>query len=240
MTSLSAAYSVGGSLTGSDLFDYSGLNSFALSVKWRELSRSPQTAPQVINLIFTDIMANTLMGTKAGNLPSETNSSTGSGSGQYQNFVQVWDKKIVYDIRYAIPAIILLSLWLPILLVALILWCTSRASVAALKQLINQLSAGRLSTNFLLHRDSQAPPADASSKEWSEKAGSTVVGFSRAKNGEYELKFSTQSGDEDAVALATILRDQVRGTTRVVSKVSPHKDNALPNVETEQNSSLQG
>lgn len=238
LISLSAAYQVGGSITGSGMFDYSGQNSFALTVKWRELSRSPQTAPQIINLIFTDIMANTLLGTKAGNLPSGTNSTAVSGSRQYQNFVQTWEKKIVYDIRYAIPAIILLTLWLPILLVALILWCTSRASIAALKQLINQLSAGRLSTNLLLRTDSPSLPADASSKEWSEKAGSTVIGFSRAKNGENELEFNVPARNEDAVALAIILRDRVRSTPGVSSRGASPKDTALSNVRAEETSSL--
>ncbi|OBT74990.1 hypothetical protein VF21_06299 [Pseudogymnoascus sp. 05NY08] len=49
---------------------FSGYTSLALFAKWQKLSRTPDDAAKIINLIWTDVSANTVVGTKAWGLTS--------------------------------------------------------------------------------------------------------------------------------------------------------------------------
>lgn len=51
------------SVTG--VFDYSGICSYPMFLKWNRLSKTAETAPLLINLVWTDIMANYVMGARS-------------------------------------------------------------------------------------------------------------------------------------------------------------------------------
>jgi hypothetical protein len=175
---LSAAYDIGNSLAlGPGLADYSAENDFGLYIRWRDLSRSSETAGKIINLIWTDIMANLVVGTKLGPFSSDK-----ALDGSLPDLViRPYKRRVVYDLHYAIPAIVLLSLWLCVLSGALLLTFVSRASLSALTQLANQLAPGRMATNFL---NSELSRSDARTMEWATRAGSLIIGFERGKNGQ--------------------------------------------------------
>ncbi|KAH7166582.1 hypothetical protein EDB81DRAFT_919091 [Dactylonectria macrodidyma] len=176
LMALAAAYDVGNSASPSPgLTDYTAGNNFGLYVRWRDLSRSSETAGKMINLIWTDIMANLVLGVKPGPFSSEKMLDNPS----YDRLVQPWKRHIVYDLRYAIPAIILLALWLSVLLGSTLLILLSRISFSALTQLTNQLAPGRIAVNFL---NSEACRSDAPTKEWATRAGSLIIGFQRDGN----------------------------------------------------------
>ncbi|KFZ23610.1 hypothetical protein V502_01917 [Pseudogymnoascus sp. VKM F-4520 (FW-2644)] len=146
LLALSAAYDIGGGLSsGPFLPDYLGTQDFGLYVRWEALSRSSETAGKIINLIWTDVMANLVVGTK----PGKSSSDQTLGGPLYDRVIRSWKRHIVYDMRYAIPAIVLLVLWLCVLLGALLLTFLSRISLSALSQLMNQLAPGRMAVNFL-------------------------------------------------------------------------------------------
>ncbi|KAJ3455213.1 hypothetical protein MRS44_013813 [Fusarium solani] len=176
MMALSAAYDVGNSVSpGLGQMDYTAVDNFGLYVRWRDLSRSSETARTLINLIWTDIMANLVLGTKPGPFSSEKMLDNPS----YDRVAQLWKRHVVYDLRYAIPAIVLLALWLSILLGSTLLILLSRVSFSALTQLANQLAPGRIAVNFL---NSEACRSDAPTKEWGTRAGSLIIGFERDGN----------------------------------------------------------
>ncbi|KAM5358276.1 hypothetical protein ACJZ2D_015434 [Fusarium nematophilum] len=176
LMALSAAYGVRNSLSpGSGLMDYTGRDNFAMYVRWRDLSRSSETARKLINLIWTDIMANLVLGTKPGPFSLEETLDKPS----CDRVVQPWKRHIVYDLRYAIPAFVLIALWLSVLLGSTLLILLSRVSFSSLTQLANQLAPGRIAVNFL---NSDACRSDAPTKEWATRAGSLIIGFERDGN----------------------------------------------------------
>ncbi|KAK4246331.1 hypothetical protein C7999DRAFT_33294 [Corynascus novoguineensis] len=64
-------YSVDPGLDG--LPDYSGQTNLALKRRWKDLSRSADTVAKIPNLIWTDLAANAVVGTKglAGMAPNQ-------------------------------------------------------------------------------------------------------------------------------------------------------------------------
>ncbi|KFY21955.1 hypothetical protein V493_06962 [Pseudogymnoascus sp. VKM F-4281 (FW-2241)] len=174
LLALSAAYDIGIS-SSPFLPDYSGTEDFGLYVRWESLSRSSETAGKIINLIWTDVMANLVVGTK----PGQSSSDQTLDGPSYDRVIRPWKRHIVYDMRYAIPAIVLLVLWLCALLGALLLTFLSLISLSALSQLMNQLAPGRMAVNFLY---GDVCRLDAPTKEWAAKAGSLIIGFERDGN----------------------------------------------------------
>ncbi len=96
----------------------------------------------------------------------------------------------MYDVRYAIPAIVMLFLWLIIVLTAALSALISRVSPSALKQLANQLAPGRMATNFF---HGTASRADASTSQWAAQSGSFVVGFRRLRRASESVPSGRQS-----------------------------------------------
>lgn len=185
LLALSAAYDIDSSFQPDQAIrDYSGGNDFGLYVRWRDLSRSSETAGKIINLIWTDIMANLVVGTKPGPFSSEE--TLGSS---YDRVVRPWKRRVVYDLRYAIPAFVMFALWLGVLLGSLLFVIRSRVSLSTLTHLANQLAPGRMAVNFL---KSDACRSDAPTKEWATKAGSLIIGF--------ELDGNEQSNGDNVAA----------------------------------------
>ena len=104
--------------------DYSGQTSVALFAKWQGLSSSSGGAAKIINLIWTDIAANAVVGTKGwGIAPPEFKNHTEAASsrrllkrddnnGAPSEYVPitVYERAIRYKVPYAVPAIIVLAI----------------------------------------------------------------------------------------------------------------------------------
>jgi hypothetical protein len=129
----------------------------------------------MVNLIWTDAMANLVLGTKHGPFSSEP--LLGSGA-SYDRVVHAVERRVVYDIRYAVPAFLMLVLWVIRLVAAFILFLLSRVSIPALAQLTNQLASGRMVTQFY-HADQCR--SDAPTGEWAAKAGALMFIFQRVR-----------------------------------------------------------
>ncbi|KAJ7105087.1 hypothetical protein C8R43DRAFT_906822 [Mycena crocata] len=112
-----------------DMPDYSGVSNFAVLQRFTLILADPENGPsQIKNLIWTDLMANNVLGTDSRTtlLVSENVSS------------------IAYDLRYAIPAVLLLLLWLPSFLGAAVLLLTGLTRISHLKHLLTHTGAGRV------------------------------------------------------------------------------------------------
>jgi hypothetical protein len=149
--------------TGGDLPNYDGFSNFPLYLKWERLSRSAETAPTIINLIWTDLMANYVLGTKsplsrAGEVDRDTLPVT----------VRLYNRRITYDLRYAIPAMIFLASYLGVSISACLLCIRNRGGITLLRYLLNHTSTGRAVTT---ERFPDRLHPTAGTQEWIQELG---------------------------------------------------------------------
>ena len=170
---LGSAYAVkgsGGGLGGRQ--DYSGSADFAMFALWQELSRTPTSAAKIINLIWTDVSANAVVGTRSWltRKPTSAGSSTNPGmhSAKRDSIrpskretttavfedntsatvpVTIYHDRIRYHWYFAIPAFVA-CLVAGLLFVSALLMLIF-GQVKRLRQYMFQLSAGRLLGNFI-------------------------------------------------------------------------------------------
>ncbi|KAI5839661.1 hypothetical protein DFP73DRAFT_483705, partial [Morchella snyderi] len=139
--------------------DYSGRTNYALYRQWERATVDPRSAAELPNLVWTDVFAN-----------SVTAVSTG---GKSVSVVRVYSPVLRYDMRYAIPVGITVGMWAGILAVGMVFWLGRRVRVRELRQLLNQVSTGRVVVNMLEESKEGALPA----KSWAAGKGKTVVGL---------------------------------------------------------------
>lgn len=199
---LVSAYDVGGSAVG--VQDYSGQSDFAMFAKWQELSSLPQTTAKIINLIWTDLAGNAVVGTrswltrKPDPFKPAIQNESGSEDGELHSTrrdlsrratdpavfadapsasvpVQVYNQRIRYHWPFAIPAFLVCLITGLMFAVALLFALFGR--IKRLRQYVFQLSAGRLMGNFI-YPDECAPLAPT--RIWGRG-----VGVKRVKVGVY-------------------------------------------------------
>ncbi|KAL6243810.1 hypothetical protein RBB50_009244 [Rhinocladiella similis] len=170
--------------------DYSGKNSFSMYAQWQRLSATTNGTARIVNLIYTDVLANGLIGTKSW-LPSSdsipeadapatvqkrkraTSTSASSSSPTAARVpVQLLVRRIRYRWLYGIPACVGLLLSGIFGLTTLLLLCMGRASPSKMRAYLNATSPGRIITMFLYHNEYEC---QASSKRWGRGVGSKRV-----------------------------------------------------------------
>lgn len=137
----------------SDSQDFSGATNWLLYMKWQELASRIETTGKVVDLIWTDLMANALVSSKSllSGRPA-TSSSTPSlqrrdVSAKEANMPAVqYSAGIAYDWKYAIPALFFLALYLALLFLSTVMFCTRGLSFRGLRFVLNQTAAGRAIT----------------------------------------------------------------------------------------------
>ena len=155
---------------------YSGETNYGLTLKYRNLSRTPAGAANIMNLIWTDLAAFFAVGTKTGFEPGEEQpgasqlrkrniSPSNLGNREVHRHVRVIGYK---NILYAIPAFIGGGLFICGLITALLMFCFRTVSWKALNHYVNQTSMGRAVTRII---SPEAAEQNATTKEWSETAG---------------------------------------------------------------------
>ncbi|KAK7055345.1 hypothetical protein R3P38DRAFT_2846513 [Favolaschia claudopus] len=170
-------------MSNKNLVDYSGASNYGLLRKFQQLIlQDPGNgAAQIQKLMWTDIMANTLVGTD-----SRTTLMIGENI-----------SAVSYDLRYAIPAFLLLLLWLPIFASAIFVLITGMLQVSYLRFLITHTGPGRIALGDSALRPMHngpgsfhpgymtptTPMAGAARAEdetrWAKQAGTTPVGIDR-------------------------------------------------------------
>ncbi|KAG0637130.1 hypothetical protein HOY80DRAFT_1085539 [Tuber brumale] len=168
-----------------NLDDYSGERNFPLLTKWRKLSATESSAALILNLIWTDMVANNLVGTKS--VPSAYGVTEGDekpAAGMLS--VETYSKRITYDYLFAIPAFAILAMWVASLFIAMLMLIVSRVSLAVVRELVNQTGTGRSVTN-LLYPETCAKSAPTMDKDWVSVAGKKKIGF---------VIFSRENSDE--------------------------------------------
>jgi hypothetical protein len=153
--------------------DYSGLTSLALYKKWMDLSATADGTAQIVNLVWTDIAANAVVGTRGW---SSLGGGGGSDDGQAQVLVSVtpYARRVRYRLAYAAPAIVVLVLAAGVVAAALVLLALGRTGAGKVRRLLDATSAGRLMGRVLWPAKAGAV-ASAKTKEWVQVVGMKVV-----------------------------------------------------------------
>ena len=113
--------------------DYSGLTAgLALYGKWQNLSASADGAAQILKLVWTDIAANSVVGTKGWE---------GQGSGPV---VTVFHRKVRYDLLYMVPAVVVAVLALVVVGTWVVLMVLGRTGPGKMRRLLDATSTGRV------------------------------------------------------------------------------------------------
>ena len=139
-------------------FDYSGASSYALLHQWQQLTRTSPGSAHMMNLIWTDLAANYVLGTRS-LLSSPAPLSTGNSDNVREqrmhskrqdeamstlNFpVTLYERRVRYHVLYGIPAFLLLGLTTVTLVCAA--WSVIRGSgLGKMRTLLNRTSVGRI------------------------------------------------------------------------------------------------
>ncbi|KAF9468303.1 hypothetical protein BDZ94DRAFT_778312 [Collybia nuda] len=151
--------------TVSDL-NYDGKNNYALLNKWQSLlAKDPELGhAQIHNLIWTDIFANNLVG-------METHSTL---------VVQNLEPSVTYDLRYGIPLLVLLVIWVPSLVVSIYLLLFGSLKVSYIRDFLDHTAVGRLALGHSALASPDNIPADSepvhlAGDDWQNTVGGTTV-----------------------------------------------------------------
>ncbi|KAJ9607834.1 hypothetical protein H2200_007913 [Cladophialophora chaetospira] len=154
---------------------YSGTSNYGLTLKWRQLvSQAAPGAETLLNLIWTDLITFTIVGTRTGfetmgDIQAATDDKNSDSLGVRP--VHKHERSIRYgDIRYAIPAFVVGAFFLVTLVISLLMCCFQRRMWSALNHYMNQTSMGRAATQAMLHGAPDEISAYASTKVWSHQA----------------------------------------------------------------------
>ncbi|PVH69081.1 hypothetical protein DL98DRAFT_182905 [Cadophora sp. DSE1049] len=162
--------------------DYSGKTSLALYAKWQNLSSSADSASRILDLVWTDLAANAVVGTKGWGLNSATSeqlktilkrSSSSEGNDTEQTLVPItiYKKRIRYRILFAIPAFIVLAVTFAALCSVLVLAFMGRTGPGRMRKFLEATSAGRIIGKFSWAEKG----AGKGTKEWIEAVGTRRV-----------------------------------------------------------------
>ncbi|PGH20726.1 hypothetical protein AJ80_03486 [Polytolypa hystricis UAMH7299] len=184
--------------------DYSGQSSLALYAKWQKLSESAAKAGKILDLVWTDVAANAVVGTKGWGLTAPTPSSSSSSSSkssrkraddtstkQQSNMVPitVYEKRIRYRIPFAVPAFIVLACTLAVVCALIILATIGKTSLKRIRTFLDATSPGRILGIFMWPEEGKV----ADTKEWIKTIGvrrATAIGVGTSVDGEEGLLMS--------------------------------------------------
>jgi hypothetical protein len=127
--------------------------------------------------------------------------------------VRRFDRKIQYDMRYAIPAIVFLSFYVMIMGYAFVIWLWGRVRFQHLRTLLNQTATGRIVTVERYGEAARAPAV--STKEWVRKFGEEDIEFRKdpaEKNDDDNIRASSPAlspGNDDIVSQTTALEHEI-------------------------------
>lgn len=143
---------------------YSGEHSFSLMSKWRELSKTAEGSAKILRLVWTDILASGTVGTNL-----QKSSAKRSVLAADERTVNAYVRRLTYDMRYAIPAVILLVTWVSLLFIGFVAGFLNGHPFRKLKMLLNDTSVGRYAASTM--EPASKSVLRATSGRWLDGAG---------------------------------------------------------------------
>ena len=182
-------YQLAAAVAGTSLVNipsYSGESQYGMTLKWRELSKTREGVETMLNLIWTDLVAFTIVGTKTGF----------EGTAPTREVVK-YHTVVRYDnMWFAIPAFIAGSMWVIAIILVIIFSVSRMFEWRTLRHYINQTSLGRAMTNI---QYSTSATCTERSGKWADTAGKLLLNIpepTSTKRGEFEL-LQTKEPEED-------------------------------------------
>jgi hypothetical protein len=136
------------SYTSTTVVDYSGAVNLAMYKKWQELSKTPETSAKILNLIWTDIAANMVVGTKGLQPHKDSNRKHDSTASSQAKAPPVtnYTRRVKYKYVYGIPAFLTLVLFAAAILSTILAALFSGAKLSTMRTVLHYTSAGRFLT----------------------------------------------------------------------------------------------
>ncbi|RDL37936.1 uncharacterized protein BP5553_05369 [Venustampulla echinocandica] len=174
--------------------DYSGKTSFALYAKWQNLSSSVDSTSKILDLVWTDVAANAVVGTKGWGLSSvasghsktilkRASEGNGDDAPQSQVPITIYEKRIRYRILYAIPAFIIAAITVAVICTVSVLAIMGRTGLKQMRKFLDAASAGRIVGRLLWPEKGTGK----GTKDWIEAVGTrrvTITSTSISAEGE--------------------------------------------------------
>lgn len=129
--------------------DYTGKADLAMYKKWQELSKTSETSSRIINLIWTDIAANMVVGTKSLQPPESSMRIRDDTVVERTKTPPVitYTRRIKYKYVYGIPAFLALVLFTLATLSSIFLALFCGAKPSTMRTFLQHISAGRFLTS---------------------------------------------------------------------------------------------
>lgn len=149
-------------------FDLLGTASISIFNRWQTLSASPSEAAQIIKLIWTDLAASAVVGTKG------TLGSLNVGPDEERTSIQVRPigRRVTYNFLYGIPAFVLLLFIASLAVFFFVSFFFGKVRLQKLRHRLAQVSAGRIYTSSLYPNTSNLVMP---SKDWQVANGDKIV-----------------------------------------------------------------
>jgi hypothetical protein len=156
-------------------YDLVGRADMAVFTRWQGLCKTAEGAGKMINLLWTDLAASAVVGTKG-----IAQSQNGEGEPAPVIHVRPTVRRTRYHFPYGIPAFLLLAVLVGLTVGALCAWLSRMSTIERVRTRIQQLSAGRIFTIVLYPGESDFRMTP---KEWSLMSGGKTVRFADGDHG---------------------------------------------------------
>lgn len=132
-----------------DTVDYSGKTDLAMYRRWQELSTAPETSAKILNLIWTDIAANMVVGTRG--LHDEDGSKKAKRDGTATQSakrpqITTYSRRVKYNMVYGIPAFLALVLVTAAIASTIFFMLFGSGRPSNMREILEHTSAGRFLT----------------------------------------------------------------------------------------------
>lgn len=171
---------------------YSGVESLPMYNRWKDLTKTTEGTAKLINLIWTDVAANAVVGTRsqlpkgeppglgpAYDIDEAENQKRADSDDDALVPVHIHHRRVKYKLPYAIPAFIVLGVILAVLGFGFVALIFRGATPRRIRSFLTRLSAGRIMTATLLPDDDVK--GDVPAGKWSDRKGRVPFDISEGR-----------------------------------------------------------
>jgi hypothetical protein len=218
---LGNAYIIGSEPAG--ITDYSGQSNLALFSFWSQLSESAATASQILNLVWTDIAASSVVGTKSLSTTQTSLQKRSSGTGILIP-VTFFEQRVLYHYVYGVPAFLVLAFLAALLLIVSVMVLSKRSGPMKMRRFLNKTSQGRILASRANNNKTDMGFASVdiaalqSTKEWIHTTGKKPIAVAEREDHGLSGQLS-QSQRDDVLTTSTAADVVVKNVAAQQSEV---------------------
>ncbi|KAF6835364.1 hypothetical protein CMUS01_05815 [Colletotrichum musicola] len=149
-------------------FDLAGAASMTILRRWQTLARDPRSAADIIKLLWTDVAASAVVGTKGALGPG----NAGAADEAVPIEIRPYGRRIKYRYAFGLPAFLLLLVMGCVAGVLIVSAVLGSSTVGVLRRRMRELTVGRVLTTFLYPESGDMSMTSAA---WSRANGDKAV-----------------------------------------------------------------